>query len=676
MEAISGAKLPVEEPSMLTTACPGPPPGMPSAPGMAPPPGAQQPVPATQANRPSTLPPNFQPPPGMSGINFSAPVIRLGATNPPAKPSPAPNDRRESNVPTSAGGRAPTGGDRGLEQSRAQVRESMQALVPPTEEEKLRTIFLHRIPEGVGGEAGIEALLRTVGSLRRWDGMKSQETEHPGELFGFAQFEDPESLAVAVELLNNVEVPVKRQLVSDKEVDERENFDGIEKTTLHVEVDPHTLTFLETVEARSDKAAVQARLDAARASLRSAVRELFYPRQQGSRDDDGDSAMADASGAAGDNVEVINISLQQEDELADIPAAMREVVAAEIAAFRERSNQRDLERLRREEEMEEAERRRNGALRPSRAESPGAGPSNSIPLGPRGVPNAPSGPRAQAVRGLDFVNGGTNGHLHREEEESEASDEELHRKELAKQKAEDDRLYSEAERKWLNRERQKMAALNREKERDRAQADGFDQRRADQIDFEKNWDDERESTRKRLPYYSDHAGWVRRRTQEREEEKVRDQADRAAEAEERRREAADMDRARGMADSFLDQHARELERRSPEPAEPIRLKIAFGEAAKTQAQRGGTQRRTVAEVEGLLDDEEADGSAKRTLVPIKFEPLSVSDTKAMSEEDIGNAIKALAQEIPTEKEGLWAWNVKWDYLEDTTIREKLRPFVE
>jgi hypothetical protein len=79
-------------------------------------------------------------------------------------------------------------------------------------------------------------------------------------------------------------------------------------------------------------------------------------------------------------------------------------------------------------------------------------------------------------------------------------------------------------------------------------------------------------------------------------------------------------------------------------------------------------------VEGLLDDEEQEQTTKRQLVPIKFEPIT--DTKAMTEEDIQKAVRALAHEIPADRDGLWAWEVKWDYLEESVIREKLRPFVE
>ncbi len=154
--------------------------------------------------------------------------------------------------------------------------------------------------------------------------------------------------------------------------------------------------------------------------------------------------------------------------------------------------------------------------------------------------------------------------------------------------------------------------------------------------------------------------------------------DRRAEEDELRKAEVEMEHARDMADSFLERQAEEMERQPPAavaatPAAPQRVTISFGAAAQKAAQRA-TARRTVAEVEGLLDDEEQDQTTKRQLVPIKFEPIT--DTKAMSEEDIQNAVRALAHEIPVDREGLWAWDVKWDYLEESVIREKLRPFVE
>lgn len=644
---------------------------------MAPPPGVQQANSATQANRPSGLPASFQPPPNLPNINFNAPVIRLGATGLPPKPtSAAGSGRRDSDAPPSAGGSRPgLGADRMLEQSRAAVRESMQALQPPTQDERLRTIFIHKVPASLGGDDGVERFLSLVGRLRRWDSAKSNLSDHKGELFGFAQYDDPESLSIAVELLKDVDLPVKKQDPTDGPVkDDSEDddpFKGIDKIKLQVAVDESTTKYLESfAENLPDASGKQERLESARASLNRAVRDLFYPPLRRTQDADGDTAMGDGTNGNGDSVEVINIPLAQEDELADIPAEMREVVAQEIAAFRERSIQRDMERLKREEEMEEMERRRNGAPRASRLDSPPPG-ANSIPLGPRGVPNAPSGPRG-AGRGVAFVNGMSDG---RDEDDTDASDEELYQREMAKQKAEDEKLYLEAERKWANRERQRAAALERETEREKAEEDSLTRRMEEQLEREKHWDDEKEASRKGHLYYRDRAAWARKRAQERADEEQRDEADRRAGDAERRKEEAEMEQARDMADSFLNQQAQEMEQRqAAAAAAPARFTLSLGAAAQKAQARSGPQRRTMAEVEGLLDDEEQELTAKRQLVPIKFEPIA--DAKAMTEEEIQTAVRSLAQEIPTTQQGLWDWDVKWDYLEETIIADKLRPFIE
>ncbi|TLD03898.1 hypothetical protein PgNI_11298 [Pyricularia grisea] len=716
----------------------GPPPGMSSAPGMAPPPGVQQlhqsnPI---QANRPAGVPPSFQPPANLPNINFNAPVIRLGSTTsslpnkpgggPPTGPAGPPGShhrRGEPETPASeraerdgdrdrarGGGRQGFGHDRGLEQARQNLRESIHNLMQPTPEEKLRTLFVHKVPAGVGGEAGLQRILNAAGKLRRWDSAKSQLSENKDQVFGFAQYDDADSLMTAVALLKDLHVPKEKQepgeakdgaeqktesapAKSETEPAEEdgekkeENVDdgpykGIEKVKLAVVVDEATMKYIEHYkEDRGDdfEAEAKNRLAAAEGKLKEVLDDMFLPKQKTTKDGDGDVTMGET--AQGD-VEVINIPLAQEDELAEIPAEMREIVAAEIAAFRERSNQRDQERLRKEEEMEEAERIRSGrALRAQRGmESP---PSDSR------VPNAPSGPRGQngTARGggsnsVNFVNGGAingDGQYWRDDD-TDASDEELHRREVSKQKAEDDKLYLEAERKWANRERARQAALDREQERDRADVENAARRKADQLERDRSLAEDEASGKHKSShlYYRDRGAWARRRAHVLAEERARDDADRRAEADEKRREEAQMERARGMADSFLEQQEREMDIRQPEEAAPAaapqRFTISLGAAAqKAQTTRAPATRRTFADVEGLLDDEEQEGKTRK-LVPIKFEPLSAGQT--MTEEEVQKAVRALAQEIPTEKEGLWAWDVKWDYMEESIIQEKLRPFVE
>ena len=193
------------------------------APGTTPPPGMQQ-MNTPQPGRPAGFPPNFQPPPNMPNINFSAPVIRLGTSGPVKPAAPEPGKER---VGDTAGRRAGLGSN--MEAQRQNVREAMMQLQPPTKEEIVRTIFVGGITEGVGGDDGIERILQSAGNLRRW--IRATDAEDKPCKFGFAEYEDPESLSTAVEVLKDVQVPVKRQTPSEgDDKDERE----VEKSTLLV----------------------------------------------------------------------------------------------------------------------------------------------------------------------------------------------------------------------------------------------------------------------------------------------------------------------------------------------------------------------------------------------------------------------------------------------------------
>lgn len=655
-----------------------------SAPGMAPPPGVQQPN-LAQANRPSGMPPNFQPPPNMPNINFNAPVIRLGTLS--GKPStPGAPGRKDSETPTSAGPRAGLGMERSLDQARQAMRENLQSLVPPTKEEILRTIFVDGITQGVGGNQGVEQILAAAGKLRRWD--RAVDSSGKELQFGFAQFEDYESLWIASEIFSDVEVPTKKQTPSDAAAEDDETYAKFEKSQLQFLFDDKSKKLIEDYkEGKTDEAGSDARLEAARDALKQTIKSMFYPPIRSGADVDGDVTMGEASAQNGESVEVVNIPLAQDDELADIPAEMRETVAAEIAAFRDRSIQRDMERLKKEEELEALERQRNGVPRHSRLASPPPSNTNSIPLGPRGVPNAPSGPKGLKSelgkdynRSVNFVNGGvTNGAVtyNREDDDDPASDDELERRRIAKQNAEAEKAYLDAERRWLNREKSRTAALDREKGRDVTDEENAAARREEAFRWLQNFDDDVEATRKKEEYYKDRSAWMRDRAAKRGREIAADDADRQAEEQDRVKEEAEREQARGMADSFLERQAQEMEQQHPNRtglSAPQPFKLSLGAAAqKAQAQRAAPQRKTIAEVEGLLEDEDEDAGTRRQLVPIKFEPTMAA---AMSDEERDQAVRALAQEIPNEKEGLWEWDVKWDYLDESVIREKLRPFVE
>jgi hypothetical protein len=180
-----------------------------SAPGTAAPPGTMQQQDAHQDGRPGAFPPNFQPPPNMPNINFSAPVIRLGTAAPPKPDLLSGRDDR-------GGRRAGLGSGMGSE-SRGQDRDRLTQVQPQTKEEIIKTIFVGSIPEGAGGDDGIERILRTAGNLRRW--IRATDADDKPCDFGFAEYEDPESLSTALEVLREVEVPVKRQTAGQSNSD-------------------------------------------------------------------------------------------------------------------------------------------------------------------------------------------------------------------------------------------------------------------------------------------------------------------------------------------------------------------------------------------------------------------------------------------------------------------------
>lgn len=133
----------------------------------------------------------------MPNINFTAPVIRLGAGS--KADAPANRDDRDR------GGRRAglgMGGDYRGE------RERPQPIQPQSKEEIIRTLFIGGITEGAGGDKGIERILRAAGNLRRW--FRAMDADDKPCNFGFAEYEDAESLSIAIEVLKDVEIPVKQ----------------------------------------------------------------------------------------------------------------------------------------------------------------------------------------------------------------------------------------------------------------------------------------------------------------------------------------------------------------------------------------------------------------------------------------------------------------------------------
>jgi hypothetical protein len=558
-------------------------------------------------------------------------------------------------------------------------RDGPQQVIPPTREEIARTIFVGNIPDGVGGDDGMERILETAGKLVRWT--RATDANNKPQTFGFAEFADAQSLETAAEIFKEVKVPSKRQKPGQEKKDDDEE---VETSQLHVMVDDASIKYAEewSKTRNEDEATVQFRLDSAKEALSGVLASLFNPPNMPQMDFGGDVMMQDMPAQDGDGVEVAFVNLTNaEDELADIPADMREIVAAEIAAFRDRSNQRDRERLRREEELEEAERRRSGRRSPPPSAPTGPGGANGVPVGPRadrGVQGAPSGPRGSQFPkdyqgGVNFTNGGSlNGgtYFSREDDDDSASDSEIERRRKKKRDEEQDNEYQRQLAKWLKHESRSVSSLERTSDRMKNQEAEQQAARDAQAKQLKDFDDDQEASTRRHLYYRDRGEYMREREKVREREAKEDAVDRAQEQREVASQQKQRDQARGRADAFLDQQADEIER-TREHREPQHFKISLGAAAK-KLETAAAPRRTAADVENLLEDEEVtdqNGGRKRALIPINFDAAVRAN---LTQEEVEDAQRQLARDIPNDKDGLWKWPISWEHLPEKNIDKDIK----
>lgn len=647
------------------------------------------------------------------GVNFNAPVIRLGMDQ---KGGPPVSDReRDRGGRDSRGMAEPAGGNnrraglgadsgRNLERDRAQIRESMLAIQPPTREEVARTIFVGGLGDDAPGDEAIENILRCAGKLRRWT--RARDADDKKCKFGFAEFEDVDSLEAANELFGQgIEVPAFKagQLIREGENNE------IKQIKLSVVIDEQSQKYIEewTSKRNEDDDARQFRLDGCKEDMRQCLTSItntdsFMANAAANGDDAANDVNGD--GKEGEDAEVVNIPLTQqtEDDLADVPEDMRATVAAEIRAFRDRSNRRDLDRLRQEEEMEQKERQRAAGSRLSRLASPPrngpAGSTNGVPLGPRdrttgpsGAPLGPRGHRGQMpsdyVNGVTFVgaNGAVNGiSLNREDEDAEESDEELEERRRKRREEELEKQYLDQERKWLNRERVSSSARQRDRENEARSNEQKERQKEAMLERLRKWNDDEENRLGHEEYYVDRSAWLRKRGAYRDTEARRDDADRANELREASNQQARDAEARGQADAFLDQLDSDIATRST--AEPATsggaFKLSLG-AAKNKVSAAAsaaapTSRRTVAELEGLLEDEEDAAAAGRkpALKPLSDTSTLPTNGADLSDEDRAAARQQLAAEVPSDADALFAYKVRWSSLSSDSIEGQIRPMVE
>ena len=57
-------------------------------------------------------------------------------------------------------------------------------------------------------------------------------------------------------------------------------------------------------------------------------------------------------------------------------------------------------------------------------------------------------------------------------------------------------------------------------------------------------------------------------------------------------------------------------------------------------------------------------------------PSAAAEASGLTDEERAQAARQLAADIPSDKEGLWKWEVNWEFVDESVLGEQLKPFVE
>lgn len=640
---------------------------------MAPPPGVAAFSQPPHMNGHPVNPSQVQLPPN---IDFNAPVIRMGGAPVGGR---GPRTGGFDAGPRESGnrGRAGLGADSG----RTQREPNLQ---PLTKEEVSRSVFVGGLDDGAPSDAALEEILNAGRGLRRWT--RAFDPEGKPCNYGFAEYEDADSLEIAAKLFEDFSVPIKKD--SQIEKDEGGQVKTMKLTTF---VDPQSEEYIQKW-SKGNEDELHFKMDGAQEDLRSVIAAYIDKVNKGeefANDTELDGPI-DYAAQAKESAELLNLPTATEDELAIIPADMRELIAGEIALFRERSKKRDEDRLRMEEDVERTERDRYRASRPNRL----ATPPPSAPKGPAAGPNgAPSGPRDRQ-RGWnkakdtgphipkDYIDG-----AERADADDSADDEELEQRRRNRRQEELERSYLEQEKRWLAKEKNHAAAVERQQREENQENEARDRKRAELVEILSSFDDDAEGAqRKKHLFFTDRKEWRMQRRVHRQHERHSDDSDRRAEEREEHARRRRADQARSAASRPSEYSGDEGRAARPAPAEKQGFSLNLGglraraTGIKTEDQEEQEQRakRALADMENLLDDDndsEEEAESKRNLLkPLDLKPLAPGEK--MTDEQRAQASNELAKSIPNDAESLYKWKIQWEHLPNKMIAEQLRPYIE
>ncbi|BGO90262.1 hypothetical protein NBRC10512v2_002309 [Rhodotorula toruloides] len=368
----------------------------------------------------------------------------------------------------------------------------------------------------------------------------------------------------------------------------------------------------------------------------------------------------------------------------DLPESHRNNTLSSIAQFREAAVKKAHQRFELDRQIEE--RRQAMIAQNARQHQQRAAPGYSPPgpaAGPSHVMPAASQDPQSFNRPVPFVAGGAGANgAPAPQAEPELDDMERERERAEAEHRQQEVVYRNRERQFEQRERARIAAWEREQAREQGIAEQEERDRAYMAERLATWDDDREAERGRELFYIDRIRWRAQRKPHRLREQEADARDRAFEAQ----QVAALNE---QSDSFLSQHADLFASSLPTPGTPasgadtasatpggatpaVGVKLNLTTAPKPVVKEAPKPRPTAM----ALADEEEEGRKKRELIPLEYsdDEDAGQPRPRLSRSEMERKAREIEAKVPTSKDGLWVWKVRWKRLNDDIIKRRITPY--
>ncbi|CAO3594104.1 unnamed protein product [Absidia cylindrospora] len=505
---------------------------------------------------------------------------------------------------------------------------------------KLNTLFVGAIPTGVQDD-WIDQLLKACGVLLEWKRVKDQAGNPKG--FGFASYHSPDSVLRALRVLGGEEdyagIILKAQDGS-----------GVEKKLI-VKADDTVRQYLDQYKGSKEPAqlADEKEQDAkALETVTSIVQSIASGKPV-----DATTAPASSSSSPGTGNNTSSNSL--------------DTLSQDLAFLRERATRKQQQSPPHMDSLQQTRRMEEGRRQDQRRQH----------------------------QRQDFVRGQTE-QLSIDEYDIRMAqdDEEAEQRRLEKHQKEMENSFRQREKRFEQQEATQLIDYEDDLNREKADEKRREQDKAYWTERLAEWDDEIEMKNDKNEFYTDRSRWRKARASIRRREEERDEKDRQLELEKIRATSQEHNDQRENSpppdtDNNVSTPTSHVQQPTEiKPSVIVQMKPIAPTKIKSNINRQLPAKRASG-LGGDDDDDEDGGRKRRVLIPLDYSGIENNDEtqqqqdgdngvatgEPASEEERNKRIKELIASIPSSEDDLWAWNIRWDVLNDTLIAEKLGPFV-